>query len=238
MTTIEGVSILEQERDHASQPSGSDFASDPAASLRALALSTLKSKRRKPPSASSVSSGLPSRPMIITSSIQLDYGQEESTGVSTVASSSSGVSTITASATDGTLSAKIESVPIRGDTAQYREEDEIEEGEISDSATVLPNPAKDQTIARSSDALKHSDVDVPPVAKPRSPLTPPSLDSIVPPAPALDIADGNLVTGPSQARPPSNPLYTIDENHVRPGLASESLVSSGQMYLTIELPLQ
>ncbi|KAF7365121.1 MADS-box domain-containing protein [Mycena venus] len=59
----------------ARSPVASD--SDPASSLRAAALLTLKSKRRKPVVDTSGASGLSQRPPPADTSVQLDYGQDD-----------------------------------------------------------------------------------------------------------------------------------------------------------------
>ncbi|KAK7048450.1 MADS-box domain-containing protein [Favolaschia claudopus] len=59
----------------AKSPDASD--ADPASSLRAAALLTLKSKRRKPTVDISALSGLPQRPQTTDPSVQLDYGQDD-----------------------------------------------------------------------------------------------------------------------------------------------------------------
>jgi hypothetical protein len=100
--------------------------SDPASSLRAAALLTLKAKRRKPVVDTSGSASLSQRPPPTDSSLQLDYGQED------ISSSPTDVATPT--------------LPLK--TSSDVEDGQVrEEGEISDSEDApskpLPNPASD-----------------------------------------------------------------------------------------------
>ncbi|KAF5369264.1 hypothetical protein D9758_002784 [Tetrapyrgos nigripes] len=169
---------------------------DPASSLRAAALLTLKSKRRKPTNSQSVpSSTLPARPVAIDSSVQLDYGQEDS-----IASSPP-------QAAD----------PENG---QAREEGEISDSEMDPTAasakatssptTSLPNPS---TIPSVSD----SSTETPPrpegALKAESP--PPAffdrISDVVPP----ESQSASSVTDDANSGQRS---YFIDADHVRPGL--------------------
>ncbi|KAJ7095792.1 hypothetical protein B0H15DRAFT_71624 [Mycena belliarum] len=94
--------------------------SDPADSLRAAALLTLKSKRRKPIADPSGSSGLSQRPPPTDTSVQLDYGQED----------------IGSSPTDVAMP----SVPLKTSHPDSEDGQLREEGEISDSEDSPSKP--------------------------------------------------------------------------------------------------
>lgn len=216
MTTMQGVSVLEQEHDHASQPSGSDLASDPAASLRALALSTLKSKRRKPPP-TTMPYGLSIRPIDTTSSIQLDYGSEEPLlGVSTASSSPEVTTTPMAAPVNTSPTANTQLAAVQGDPGDNREEGEIEEGEISDTEIDAVTSPKDQESPEVSKARKPDELKVVSVATPPSPPSPSKNRHWS----STPVVDRSAAGGPSQFRSPSNPAHLVDAYHVRPGLAS------------------
>ncbi|OBZ68743.1 hypothetical protein A0H81_11119 [Grifola frondosa] len=99
-----------------SQSQDTPMVDDPAASLRAAALLTLKSKRRKPLSASDAP-----RPVAVPPSIQLDYGQEEPSGASSIASSPA---------------APPASIDV--DDGQTREEGEISDSELPPARVCKP----------------------------------------------------------------------------------------------------
>ncbi|KAJ6585077.1 hypothetical protein B0H19DRAFT_409694 [Mycena capillaripes] len=94
--------------------------SDPASSLRAAALLTLKSKRRKPIVDTSGGSVLPQRPQPTDTSVQLDYGQED----------------IGSSPTDVAMP----SAPLKNPHPDPEDEKLREEGEISDSEDAPSKP--------------------------------------------------------------------------------------------------
>ncbi|KAJ6605679.1 hypothetical protein B0H10DRAFT_2076626, partial [Mycena sp. CBHHK59/15] len=99
--------------------------SDPASSLRAAALLTLKSKRRKPVVDTSGSSGPSQRPLTTDTSVQLDYGQED----------------IASSPTDVVMAP----VPLKDSHPDMEDGQLREEGEISDSedsaSKSIPGPS-------------------------------------------------------------------------------------------------
>ncbi|KAJ7134715.1 hypothetical protein C8R44DRAFT_870318 [Mycena epipterygia] len=97
--------------------------SDPASSLRAAALLTLKSKRRKPTVDTSGSSGHSQRPPTTDSSLQLDYGQED-TG---------------SSPTDV-------AIPLKTSHPDLEDGQMREEGEISDSEDAPSKSASKTTL--------------------------------------------------------------------------------------------
>ncbi|KZT18437.1 hypothetical protein NEOLEDRAFT_169350 [Neolentinus lepideus HHB14362 ss-1] len=128
-------------------PSGS--LDDPMYSLRAAALMTLKSKRRKPANSVEQTVSLSTRPAHVHPDIQLDYGDEASSAVN-------GSRTPIASTNEGPITAPDQG---RSTDAMDIEEGQIrEEGEISDTETPPPpqpyttSPSKD--LASSSKAPK------------------------------------------------------------------------------------
>lgn len=158
--------------DQAPQAAGTSTdtsAEDNAASLRAAALRTLKSKRRKltantePPTLS--------RPLVQQQSIQLDYGSEEpSGGVSSIASSPA-------------LQPVTSSVPVPEPMdvdAGAREEGEISDSEMSPP----PQSVKPQTESISSTSTQPS--------QPNAQMLPPPLPKTEPISPAL----GKAVAAP------------------------------------------
>ncbi|KAG7440855.1 uncharacterized protein BT62DRAFT_564608 [Guyanagaster necrorhizus] len=94
--------------------------SDSASSLRAAALLTLKSKRRKAAGEQSATAALPARPPPITDSFQLDYGQED----------------VVSSAASAPTPGSSKPHPVDMEDGQIREE-----GEISDSEEQLATAA-------------------------------------------------------------------------------------------------
>ncbi|RPD77480.1 hypothetical protein L226DRAFT_323500 [Lentinus tigrinus ALCF2SS1-7] len=100
-------------------------AEDSAASLRAAALRTLKSKRRKLTGSSEPT--IPPRPVVQQQSIQLDYGPEEPSGAASSIASSPALQPVTSSVPV--------SEPMEIDAGAR------EEGEISDSEMSPPPPS-------------------------------------------------------------------------------------------------
>lgn len=192
--------------DHALAGSGSP--SDPASSLRAAALLTMKPKRRKP--TADQPAGLPQRP--IPSGLMLNYGEEESSPPTTAASS----------ALD-----KASTPP--GKVVALQVEDNREEGEISDTEATPPakpkaSPRKTQK-AKATAAVKKS-IKASPKTSPTS-AKPPSHAKLPPTSPKQEISLPTPVDGPSaplapafQHGPPQTLSYVVDADHVRPGLAS------------------
>ncbi|KAK7469312.1 hypothetical protein VKT23_003795 [Stygiomarasmius scandens] len=171
--------------------------SDPASSLRAAALLTLKSKRRKQADAQSLSiPSLPSRPMVVDTSVQLDYGHEDS-----IASSPLQPSADT-------------------ESGQAREEGEISDSEDPAAKSNSPTSSshRPQTVPsvedRSTSVYSSSPRQV--VLKIESPQPQPTLldrisDTSAQPRPSSTSTltdDGNFVQR----------SYFIDADHVRPGL--------------------
>lgn len=213
---MSGQKVAENSSDSHKQPTDAQatpLGDDPTASLRAAALRTLKSKRRKPNI--DQPSGLPARPLTArTPSVVLDYGQQDSSPNDSpvVLKPSTSVP---------------EPQPMDVDDAHMREE-----GEISDSeAPPIPVPSK---------SLKDILPPVPRVSpKPlrykRSPTPPRHLhhhpqagsstvlksDPLSRPVPPESPQRLGSFTTPL-AFPPDLSIYPVDENHVRPGLASMS----------------
>ncbi|KAL0580639.1 hypothetical protein V5O48_001369 [Marasmius crinis-equi] len=213
-------SHLESAREPSPSVTPAQSTSDPTL-LRAAALSTLKSKRRKP--ASSQSSVPLSRPVVIDNSVQLDYGQDDSEP----------------SRTEG------HPTYLHPNTSaeDLQDPQSREEGEISDSeeASGLPKSVEQPTPpspsniptepepepTTSSDVHLQTRTSLPPdeVAPLKSESPPPPstlLDRISDPDKPAPDAEGNE---PSLSE--SHPADTmdvdlsgpfVDENHVRPGL--------------------
>ncbi|THG97297.1 hypothetical protein EW026_g4670 [Hermanssonia centrifuga] len=195
---------------------------DPAASLRAAALLTLKSNRRKANTGNEVPVGLLPRPVSTAASIQLDYGTEEpSFGASSTASST-------------TTSAAI---PRPAPAPEPMEVDEVrEEGEISDSESTPghksppqqpaspratpPNPRSRHQplppkLSLNESSAASSAIKLPttaPIAVKTEPA-PAALDQSVGPTSAtISAASHRSVSYPNEA-------MLVDEEHVRPGLS-------------------
>ncbi|KAI1794896.1 hypothetical protein LXA43DRAFT_883078 [Ganoderma leucocontextum] len=167
-------------------------AGDPAASLRAAALLTLKSKRRKLSSTADIPQ-IP-RPFVPAApSIELDYGSEEPSGGPPSESPAPTVQSVQDAAS--------EQEPMNVDDDQAREE-----GEISDSETAPPTPnSKPQASPKVADQEKAAAQMPPPPLKPKIEPMSPSLSFAVP-RPLLFAASA-----------PTSTL--VDEKHIRPGLA-------------------
>jgi hypothetical protein len=182
--------------------------SDPASTLRAAALLTLKSKRRKPPPDQMAS--LSQRP--IPSGLVLNYGEEESTP-----------STMAPPSVTGKRAASLTK------TAASEAEDNREEGEISDTESTplavskpkgTPKKASKpkanlndkQLTSKSSPISAKQTMKPPPVTEQQmeSPPTTPVAGSSRYPASSFVIGQ------------PQVPPYAVDADHVRPGLASSS----------------
>ncbi|KAI0693975.1 hypothetical protein BC835DRAFT_1351463 [Cytidiella melzeri] len=127
---MSGPTSSDQPQDTAQQAASTDMSTmdvDPAASLRALALSTLKRRKITTPNSIDVSASIPTRPIINDNSIQLNYGTDEpSSGASFVDSSAAGTSS----------PARSPPPPIPPQTTAMEVDDDLEEGEISDSEST------------------------------------------------------------------------------------------------------
>ncbi|KAH9948824.1 hypothetical protein B0H21DRAFT_203465 [Amylocystis lapponica] len=165
---------------------------DPAASLRAAALLTLKSKRRKLGTVSEAATPVASRSTAIPTSIQLDYGQEEpSAGAPSPASS-----------------APVAPVPESndGDDGQAREE-----GEISDSETTASPSLLARTEPKPSDKALGK--------RPISPKSMPPPPSIAPAHVKMEPPTTPVLAEPAHIPMDIAPSFAMDADHVRPGLA-------------------
>ncbi|PIL22807.1 hypothetical protein GSI_15502 [Ganoderma sinense ZZ0214-1] len=169
-------------------------AEDAAASLRAAALLTLKSKRRKLTS----SSDTPHIPRPFDpppASVELDYGSEEPSAGQPSESPAPTVQLVQDAAS--------EQGPMNVDDDQSREE-----GEISDSETAPPSPkSKSQPTSPKVAEQEKAAAQMPP---------PPLQPKIEPMSPSLSFAvPRTLVFPPEYPAPPT----IVDENHIRPGLS-------------------
>jgi hypothetical protein len=196
----------------------SGSSSDPASSLRAAALLTM-SKRRKPTSETS-SSVLPSRPLPLDTSFQLDYGQDDPSPLH------SGRATTPSKSTPPP---QPPAVSTKTDDDQVREE-----GEISDSEEPPPQ-LRDPTSPQESINLKISGPEKNIPSKATTPSTStPSGNVLSAPASAQVTGQATEVpqthTFPGPSGPPTSLTPTLDNNtvenfvvdpdHVRPGLSS------------------
>ncbi|KAL0069833.1 hypothetical protein AAF712_003103 [Marasmius tenuissimus] len=190
--------------------SPSQSTSDPTLSLRAAALSTLKSKRRRPASSQSFVSQR--RPIMTDNSVQLDYGQDDSEPPKSDAYSTQ--------------------LPLDASAEGLEDMLAREEGEISDSEEAAAQPKSvEQPPESSSSSIQHN-TETTTSPGTHSPNTKPSslLDESVPlktesPPPQSDLVDriSDPEKSPSAVEPTdvmdvdtSGPF--VDEDHVRPGL--------------------
>ncbi|THV00853.1 hypothetical protein K435DRAFT_431464 [Dendrothele bispora CBS 962.96] len=169
--------------------------SDPASSLRAAALRTLKSKRRKPTDAQSTASLL-SRPMAIDNSFQLDYGQEDD------------------------ITSSPPQAPADRETGQTREEGEISDSEGPDSVAAKPTSSRTSLPQHTQTATSVDDNSISTRSSP-----PRTLKMESPPPTLLDrISDTSARPRRSSASTMtdegnlSQRSFFIDAEHVRPGL--------------------
>ncbi|KII90973.1 hypothetical protein PLICRDRAFT_52645 [Plicaturopsis crispa FD-325 SS-3] len=190
----------------------SGSAPDPASSLRAAALLTLKSKRRKP--ATDLPPAVPPRP--IDTSFQLDYGQDD-----TLETSPQAVFTAPKVAPEASTSSTKPS-PSDNEDAHVREEGEISDTE--ESKTPAP-PRKNPASPKNVPAKVAGPTSASPSIKKKQPAAQPLLDRISSPV-ALPLAP-SVVPSPVQHRAPTirtvdsnmEGLHVLDSEHVRPGLA-------------------
>jgi hypothetical protein len=181
--------------------------SDPALSLRAAALLTLKSKRRKPATDQLASPS--QRP--IPSGLVLNYGEEESTASSTAAPPSA-IGKATAQTTASGV------------------KDNREEGEISDTESTPPAVPKPKPSTKKASKVKAVPADKKSTSKTSLTLAKTPANA-KPPLPASEQKTESTpttpVAGPSTSLASSFltaqsqiPPYVLDADHVRPGLAS------------------
>ncbi|KAH8104790.1 hypothetical protein BXZ70DRAFT_1005295 [Cristinia sonorae] len=168
---------------------------DPAASLRAAALRTLKSKRRKLNSAQApdIPSTLPTRPIVVpTPSIQLDYGQAEPAEASPVPPS----------ATTSLTKEDVSRMDVDEDSLAR------EEGEISDSETAPETPSKRNTTS----AMEVTQ----PSRLPPPTLTPPTSISVK--TESLPVIIPEVHSAAVRPTPERFLAFDPDMGYVRPGL--------------------
>ncbi|KAK0188033.1 hypothetical protein F5146DRAFT_738167 [Armillaria mellea] len=184
--------------------------SDPASSLRAAALLTLKSKRRKVAGEQSSTAALPARPPPITDSFQLDYGQEDGSS-STARAPAPGPS---------------KPYPVDMEDGQIREE-----GEISDSEEQLATAAPART-KQSSLTPQPQPSQLEPAHEIKSSLASPSRTAVtkqesppilleritdISPSP-LEVHDSSNMVVDVDESYSNNPYLALGPDHVRPGL--------------------
>ncbi|CAL1712720.1 unnamed protein product [Somion occarium] len=216
----------ESSQDPIHRPTGSGpstTSEDPAASLRAAALLTLRSKRKKQNASSELSSSLPPRPVPAEATyFQLDYGQEEPpSGASSTASSSAAIPAPAPVIPSDT--------PMDVDDSQAREEGEISDSEEPPAAaTPSALPKRPSSLSMTSPAAK------PKAAAPMTPekkkvaISPPPRPPPMSPSPDknrhITAEPAKLSKVLTDMPPPalparySQPVIAVDPNHVRPGL--------------------
>ena len=177
---------------------------DPAPSLRALALSTLKKRKATAPKGIDSLSELPLRPVTYDNSIQLNYGTEEpSPGVSSIASSVAAPSSVGRSSPPPS-------------TVMDVDDDELrEEGEISDSEAG-PSVKAPLTPPKSVPAKPQPTV----LNLPMKPTSSPLVSS-----PSLPKSDNRILATPETSSrhsilPSEREADTLDDFQIRPGLRS------------------
>ncbi|KAF8627471.1 hypothetical protein AX17_006283 [Amanita inopinata Kibby_2008] len=211
---IENRSPSTTHLDDPSVTSGSPL--DQVSSLRAAALSTLRSKRRKP-GMEKLSISRPPPP----ESIQLDYGHEEESHPEP-ASKSTSSSASSASATN-VLQGNAKQHEVVPEDVQMREEGEISEEEDDVPAPQVPNDIRSSspfenkpTSVKSSSPLRN-------MATPGTTKQTYAIPSRTPeplPVPHLSPRHRSSTPGVVHAHlsPAQRTILSLDVNHVRPGL--------------------
>ena len=205
--------------------------SDPASSLRAAALLTLKSKRRKPTTDQSISQPLPSRPPPLDIGFQLDYGTED------ITTSPLERSAITPSDPIYTSSKSKSPVPTPTEDVQMREEGEISDEDTTPLPHRKPSPEiqRPRSPPRRSASTPRGRRSTPPrSAGPSTDARTKLSDRISgPPSPSISYVQ-DVVSSPMTVDAPEvldGPLLDVD--HVRPGLASWSLSSLSRISISL-----
>jgi hypothetical protein len=208
-------------------PTGTASTKDPASSLRAAALLTLKLKRKKLPSDSDSSAIFGPRTRIpARSTIQLDYGQDDSSSTALPPQSNS---LATSTSTDIASSASFQDI----DDSQAREEGEISDSEAAAASKSQPFVKKDTKKFKQSDAkIEITEPISSTMAEPLKPDKTVVKIKTEPASPTLARLKAAPVSPPTPSTPPrqdtkyersehgeSSTPFIIDENHVRPGLA-------------------
>jgi len=184
-------------------PAVAASSSDAASSLRAAALLTLKSKRRKNAIDTPGPPSLPARPPPSDSAIHLDYGQVEEPP---------------SAVEDHPHPSKSDSPPL--EDVQMREE-----GEISDEESDPPSPAR--PVSDPPTPLFHP-VELLQLPKHVTPATqgltskPQLSDGLTQPSSSTSLrASPTSPLRPPRGTTPERNLFLIDAEHVRPGVACQ-----------------
>ncbi|KAI0269745.1 hypothetical protein BC834DRAFT_569084 [Gloeopeniophorella convolvens] len=222
---------------------GSNAQSDPAALLRQAALSSRKLKRRKLDT-TALPAPIPSslaRPVAPTSSIVLDYGQEESSSATPTSESVPSAPAMTSSSSSSSAHMPPPSIvqmnsiigsalaAIPDDDASAREEGEISEGEETPSPTFrrsIPPPIANTTFIAPVEVTTPAHSSFTPLSRSPSVLTEEAYQRAVTPASTATSARRHSTTAVTTPKTPAaldsarleTPLYVLDEDHVRPGL--------------------
>lgn len=199
----------------ASSTDSSAMAVDPAASLRALALSTLKKRKVAAPKAADPLPKHPLRPITHDNSIQLNYGPEEpELGASSTASPGGGPPR-------ARLSPPPQTVPMDVDDEQAREEGEISDSESTPVTKVTSTPPKTVPAKPQPTVLNL------PMKPTTSPLAAPSLlpdtDTDAPTASSSLSPSVSLVSPIASSRQVALSIRetkVFDGSQIRPGLTS------------------
>ncbi|KAI0647762.1 hypothetical protein C8Q79DRAFT_905157 [Trametes meyenii] len=188
---MSGTNLVDSAEDAGARPP-TGVSEDQAASLRAAALMTLKLKRRKA-TISQAEPMLLHRAFVAPPTIELDYGQEETAGPSSLASSPA------VAPVKPTKPLPSDPAPMEVDDGATREEGEISDSEIAPSTPNARSEPKSPVLTKTSSIVR---------GQPKQPhdSTPPSV-AVLP----------QDIIAP-QASVPSMAFH-VDENHVRPGLA-------------------
>lgn len=208
--------------DDITSPSASGSSSDPASSLRAAALLTLKYKRRKP-NVETSSSVLSLRPVPLDNSPQLDYGQDEPSPPR-----SGPVPTPTTTSTPPQPTSAL----MDDKDSQVREEGEISDSEDSQPNLKDPTPPQEFVSVKTSSIEKRvsPDTTAPIRFAPSGNVTPTlssaqaqGLAAEVPQVHSSASTSGPSTSALSSARDilvVETREYVLDSEHVRPDLSS------------------
>ncbi|KAF8073740.1 hypothetical protein FPV67DRAFT_763391 [Lyophyllum atratum] len=193
------------------EPTASSSTSDPASSLRAAALLTLKSKRRK--AQPSLTPALPSRPPT-DNAFHLDYGQEESPSVSRDISH-----TLIVDPPKPTATPEI----------QTREEGEISDEENPEPTLARPKPRSPASLPPPPDInfgnARHPTPSTSALSQQYSLHTKPTLSERISDVPnmsnSVSLTQGDISDHVQNDLAPAfqDPGGLIDVDHVRPGVA-------------------
>lgn len=222
---MSGPTTLEPPQTATQQASGTETSTmnaNPAASLRALALSTLKRRKIGAPNGTDAPASLPSRPVLNDTSIQLNYGPEEpSPGASSTGSPVAGPS----SAARSTPPLPPQNVAMDVDEDQAREEGEISDSESTPVPKLPPTPpknvpAKPQPLTLNLPMKPTSSPLAASSQLPKTEVTPHPLPE--PPAPPAV----KPASSARQSTSSDHKMGGIDDSQVRPGVRSQSYNAS------------